>query len=170
MDTEPAHRVYVGGEGPRVVRYQKQHTYRPFRLRATIVCSIFCHLLNPAPSLTARHSFIINRTTFMSLIIWNILLSFYGRSETNIPLKATSHSKMDPIDRQHFQKMGLSKEEIRSTEKEVKQNRKQGEYACFCCGKFEVQFGGKLKSCAKCSSVGRSVRYCSRQVPPVSFF
>lgn len=109
--------------------------------------------------------FIINRTTFMSLIIWNILLSFYGMSETNVPMKATSHVKMDSGTRQLFENFGLDRDDIRAIDKEVKQNRKQGEYACMNCGKLEAEVSEKLKSCAKCSAVGRSVRYCSRLVP-----
>ncbi|KAF7978196.1 hypothetical protein HWV62_1412 [Athelia sp. TMB] len=48
------------------------------------------------PMIHLQKSFIANRTFFITLVVWNILLSFYGESETLLSVKSAKETKLTP--------------------------------------------------------------------------
>jgi hypothetical protein len=107
----------------------------------------------------------VRRCLFTTFVVWNILLSFYGRSETVINVKTST--KSDSKSARDFASVlggkGLSKEKTRAIVKETKQLQKEkGVWMCAFCGKFEFEVSGALKSCGRCKTIGRTVMYCDQ--------
>ena len=107
----------------------------------------------------------VRRCLFTTFVVWNILLSFYGRSETVVNVKTST--KSDSKGARDFASAlgsaGLSKEKARAIVKETKQLQKEkGVWMCAFCGKFEFQVSGALKSCGRCKTIGRAVMYCDQ--------
>lgn len=102
---------------------------------------------------------------FTTLVVWNILLSFYGLSEEVVNVKTSAKSDSKGA-REFVKALGhesLTKEQVRVIAKETKQLQKEeGHWMCAYCKKFEFQVTEALKACAKCKTIGRNVMYCSR--------
>lgn len=105
----------------------------------------------------------IRRCMFTTLVVWNILLSFYGRSETVVNVKTSGKSGSKSARNLVNALGGMSKEKARAIAKETKQMQKEeGHWMCAYCNKFEFQVPESLKSCGRCKTIGRTVMYCSR--------
>jgi hypothetical protein len=123
---------------------------------------IFCET-----SVFSSFRFVQNRTLFISLAIYNILLSFYGRSETYVPEKADTARRPSKAGVEAVKACGLSSADIKQIREETKKTRKElGHDCCAACSKFDFQVpdAGRFKVCAKCNAIGRTVRYCSRYI------
>jgi len=107
----------------------------------------------------------VRRCLFTTLIVWNILLSFYDLSETVVNVKYSVKADLKGA-RDLANALGdkhLSKGKMRAIAKETKQFQKEkGVWVCASCGKFEFQASEAFKSCGKCKTIGRTVMYCGR--------
>lgn len=107
----------------------------------------------------------MRRMLFISLIVWNVMLSYYGRAETYVPHSMHRDPGLSTDMRAAGKALGLSDHEMNAAQKESKKTHKQqGHSLCARCGKYDFQLpeGVKFKSCARCSPIGRTVLYCSK--------
>lgn len=110
-----------------------------------------------------RLRFIKNRTIFITLVVWNVMLSFYNKSETLVSTKPSYNTALTSEQRTALKDVcGVSSETIRAMAKEAKQERKDAQSLCRYCGKLEIQLNTHFKSCGKCLTAGGSIKYCSR--------
>lgn len=109
------------------------------------------------------HSFITNRTLFITLVVWNILLSFYGEVETLVPLKGSKRRKFTKEELKEMKNFGITTDTIASIRKESNAERKNAKSICHHCGKLEIELDNvQFKSCSKCIPTGIYTKYCSR--------
>ena len=102
---------------------------------------------------------------FISLVIWNVLMSFYGRSETYVSHAIHQNPGRSADERAAGKALGLPDSMINSTQKETKKTAKEhGHSLCSYCEKYDFQLpeGVKFKSCARCNAIGRTTLYCSK--------
>lgn len=102
---------------------------------------------------------------FTTLVVWNVLLSFYGLSEevVNVKTSAKSNSKAARDLVKALGDKSMTKEKVRAIVKETKQLQKEkGHWVCAYCNKFEPQVSETLKACGKCKAIGRNVMYCNQ--------
>jgi len=114
------------------------------------------------PLVFVQKGFITNRTIFITLVVWNVMLSFYNQPETLVSIKATRNTKLTSGQRAALKDYGVSPKTIRAVEKETKQQRKEAQSQCKHCGKLEVELNTQFKSCGKCLAAGGYTKYCSR--------
>ncbi|KDQ10881.1 hypothetical protein BOTBODRAFT_57782 [Botryobasidium botryosum FD-172 SS1] len=114
------------------------------------------------PLVFVQKGFITNRTIFITLVVWNILLSFYDRNETLVSIKNTRNAKLTHDQKTALKGFGMSSETMRSLERESKEERKHAQSQCKYCGKLEVELNVQFKSCARCSAARVYTKYCSR--------
>ena len=108
-------------------------------------------------------SLIRNRTLFITLVVWNILLSFYGVSENLFSVKSTKELKFTPDDVAMLKNFGVTPDMLAAMRKETKGNRKTAQSKCNRCDKLQIELGGvQFKSCSKCLAAGGYTKYCSR--------
>ncbi|KAF7978206.1 hypothetical protein HWV62_1432 [Athelia sp. TMB] len=113
------------------------------------------------PMIHLQKSFITNRTLFITLVIWNILLSFYGESETLLSLKGTKETKLTPEKVAALKKHGATSDIIAKAQQETKGNRKTAQSRCNHCSKLQIELGDvQFKSCSKCLAAGGYTREC----------
>ncbi|KZV66952.1 hypothetical protein PENSPDRAFT_755304 [Peniophora sp. CONT] len=108
----------------------------------------------------------MRRMLFISLIVWNVMLSYYGRAETYVSQALQRERGLSSDMRAAGKAFGLSDAEMRATEKETKKTHKeQGHSLCTGCGKYDFQLPEdfKFKSCARCNTIGRTILYCSKE-------
>ncbi|KAF7978199.1 hypothetical protein HWV62_1418 [Athelia sp. TMB] len=116
------------------------------------------------PMVHLQKSAIANRTLFITLVVWNILLSFYGESETLLQFKATKEPKVTPAEMAVFNDFGATSDSVAAARKEIMKNRKTAQSRCNACGKLQIELANvPFKSCAKCLAAGAYTRYCSRE-------
>jgi uncharacterized membrane protein len=118
--------------------------------------------------------FVQQRTTFLSLVVLNVFLSFYGVSEDYTIVKPRQSASSRQTARANAEEMfGKSNAHvIKNAAREDREIRKSvGKEGCAACGRQEssVAQGSqstaeKFKVCGKCNGIGRTVRYCSRFV------
>lgn len=109
------------------------------------------------------YRFITNRTLFITLVVWNILLSFYGKVETLVPLKNSKGKKLTQEELKEMKNLGVTSDTIESAQKESKAERKNANSICKHCGKLEIELGNtQFKSCSKCVAAGGYTKYCGR--------
>ncbi|KAF7977903.1 hypothetical protein HWV62_2464 [Athelia sp. TMB] len=116
------------------------------------------------PVIHLQKTFIVNRTFFITLVVWNILLSFYGGSETLLSTKSAKETKLTPEKVALLKDFGTTSDMLATTVKETRDNRRTAQSRCSHCGKLQIELGGvQFKSCSKCLAAGGYVKYCSRE-------
>ncbi|KAJ7184740.1 hypothetical protein C8R46DRAFT_883499 [Mycena filopes] len=116
---------------------------------------------NPHPGLvlTKKH-YDSNRTYLLTMVVWNILLAFYGESETYGLVKNHRNTREDlkPFEGD------LSAQEMKRVTKANAANRRQAEHHCTSCNLPASRAGVEtLSACQRCKAIDRMVFYCSKQ-------
>ncbi|KJA22125.1 hypothetical protein HYPSUDRAFT_665697 [Hypholoma sublateritium FD-334 SS-4] len=108
-----------------------------------------------------------NRTYFISLVGWRILLAFFNLDEPSYVGKPPKVEEIDPIER--AKQLG-SKEFVRQVKHDAKQFKSdlaqsQAVNTCWNCdkGTSYLPVGTQLLVCSRCKGIGRIIRYCSRE-------
>ncbi|KAF7977905.1 hypothetical protein HWV62_2468 [Athelia sp. TMB] len=91
------------------------------------------------PIVHLQKSAIANRTLFITLVVWNILLSFYGESETLLQFKATKEPKVTPAEMAVFNNFGATSDSVAAARKEIMKNRETAQSRCNACGKLQIE-------------------------------
>ncbi|KAF8888829.1 hypothetical protein BD779DRAFT_1672150 [Infundibulicybe gibba] len=103
----------------------------------------------------------LHRSYFLTMVLWRMILAFYGNDESYILTKTPrqSHQAVETF-------RGLvDKDDIREIRRLDKLESKGVVNICWNCGKDPARLGpGKeLKACVKCKEIRRIIRYCSRE-------
>ncbi|KAF7978198.1 hypothetical protein HWV62_1416 [Athelia sp. TMB] len=107
---------------------------------------------------------ITNRTLFITLVVWHILLSFYGETATSLLLKGTKGVKPTLKKMAQLEHLGTTVDIIVAVQKEIENNCQTPQSKCNNCGKLQTASADvQFKSCSKCSAAGACTRYCSRE-------
>ncbi|KAJ7136880.1 hypothetical protein C8R44DRAFT_868973 [Mycena epipterygia] len=116
----------------------------------------------PHPGCVILKSMLDGRRTYLTMVVWHVLLAFYGESQEY------GHNKVprgDPEDMERFQKFLPPGMEVKSIIKDAEANRKRGERHCTSCGlPARITGVATLLACQRCKAIDRLVFYCSRFV------
>ncbi|KAF7375367.1 hypothetical protein MSAN_00424200 [Mycena sanguinolenta] len=101
------------------------------------------------------------RAYLLTMVVWNVLLAFYGESETYGLLKGPREDRGDL----KFLKETFSDEiDVKRVVSETAANRQSAEHHCTSCGLPASRAGvATLLACQRCKAIGRLVFYCSKK-------
>ncbi|KAJ7135225.1 hypothetical protein C8R43DRAFT_894337, partial [Mycena crocata] len=116
---------------------------------------------NPHPGeVLAKKACDSKRAYLLTMVVWNILLAFYGESETYSLMKGP---RDDPEEARLLKKLIGSKMDIPRMRNETAANRQLGERHCTSCSFPAAKAGvAALSACQRCKAIGRLVFYCSK--------
>ncbi|KAJ7738756.1 hypothetical protein B0H16DRAFT_1891232 [Mycena metata] len=116
---------------------------------------------NPHPGLVmVKKHHDASRTYLLTMVVWNILLAFYGESET-YGLQKNHRNEAEAL--KPFEQ-DLSAKEIKRVAKENAANRRLAEHHCTSCNLPASRAGVEtLSACQRCKAIDRLVYYCSKQ-------
>ncbi|KAJ7029756.1 hypothetical protein C8F04DRAFT_1368833 [Mycena alexandri] len=116
---------------------------------------------NPHPGLVmVKKHHDSSRTYLLTMVVWNILLAFYGESET-YGLGKNHRNEAEAL--KPFEQ-DLSAKEIKRMAKENAANRRLAEHHCTSCNLPASKAGVEtLSACRRCKAIDRLVYYCSKQ-------
>ena len=109
-------------------------------------------------------SLAMRRMLFISLVAWNVMLSYYGQAETYVSHATQRERGLSSTTLATGKALGLSEAQMNALQKETRKTHKQhGHTMCTCCGKYDFQLPDvKFKSCSQCKTIGRTIMYCGR--------
>ncbi|KAJ6597941.1 hypothetical protein B0H10DRAFT_2086485 [Mycena sp. CBHHK59/15] len=118
---------------------------------------------NPHPGcVIAKKACDSGRTYLLTMVVWNILLAFYGESEQYGLVKGP---KEDPEELKRLKDLHIgSKTDIKNIINETAANRQLADRHCTSCG-FPAEKAGvaALSACQRCKAIDRLVFYCSKK-------
>ncbi|KAJ7681670.1 hypothetical protein B0H17DRAFT_1181942 [Mycena rosella] len=107
----------------------------------------------------AKKSCDSTRAYLLTMVVWNILLAFYGESENYGLVKG---QRTDPGQLKRLKELGGS--DVKSIARETAANRLLGERHCTSCGLPAEKAGvATLAACQRCKAINRLVFYCSKK-------
>ncbi|KAJ7231402.1 hypothetical protein B0H12DRAFT_1192626 [Mycena haematopus] len=121
---------------------------------------------NPHPGLVvAKKSCDCGRTYLLTMVVWNILLAFYGESEQYGLGKGQRENREDIKFMKEQSKESLSAvDDVKRIVRETAANRRLAEHHCTSCGLPASKAGvAALLACQRCKVIDRLVFYCSKQ-------
>ncbi|KAF8889365.1 hypothetical protein BD779DRAFT_341465 [Infundibulicybe gibba] len=122
-------------------------------------------LINSQPQFrTMAAGMRLHRSYFLTMVLWRMILAFYGDDESYMFAKPPRQSNQDKDSGKTFRGL-MDKDNIREIRRLAKLNNEGAVNICWNCGKDPTRLGpGKeLKACVKCKEIRRIIRYCSRE-------
>ncbi|KAJ7202628.1 hypothetical protein GGX14DRAFT_653889 [Mycena pura] len=116
---------------------------------------------NPHPGLAiAKKSCDCGRVYLLTMVVWNILLAFYGESEEYGLIKG---QRDDPAKLKRIKQLA-SDMGVKRLASETAANRQRAERHCTSCGLPASKAGVEtLLACQRCKSIDRMIFYCSKK-------
>ncbi|KAF7335709.1 hypothetical protein MVEN_02226400 [Mycena venus] len=117
---------------------------------------------NPHPGLVvAKKSCDCGRTYLLTMVVWNVLLAFYGESEQYGLIKG---QRDDPEHLKRLKKSLSGEVDVKRVASETAANRQRAERHCTSCGLPASKAGVEtLSACQRCKAIDRLVFYCSKK-------
>ncbi|KAK7447113.1 hypothetical protein VKT23_013750 [Stygiomarasmius scandens] len=109
----------------------------------------------------------VQRTTFLTYFVWNLLLAFYGEIELSVHSKLKDTCSKDEQVQSAFEKIrsagGWMAQGLKESAKATKDYNRNAIRTCIWCGRGPHQGVTNVLACQKCKDMGRYVYYCSRE-------
>ncbi|KAJ7078736.1 hypothetical protein B0H15DRAFT_892038 [Mycena belliarum] len=107
------------------------------------------------------------RTYLLTMVVWNILLAFYGESENYGLVKG---QRDDPKELKRMGQMLGGEVDVKGIIRETAANRLRGERHCTSCGLPAEKAGvATLVACQRCKAIDRLIFYCSKDCQVVDW-
>ncbi|KAJ7618730.1 hypothetical protein FB45DRAFT_932305 [Roridomyces roridus] len=114
--------------------------------------------------LLAKKSLDASRTYLLTMVVWNVLLAYYGESERYGLDKGQRGTMEENKSMKEAFRADLGSKAMKSAMSEVSANRENAEHHCTSCNLPASKLGlTTLSACQRCKAIDRLVYYCSKQ-------